>query len=438
MSAPGASSTGTHRIEARQLLPGRGPPVTGGTVLVVDGRIAFAGPSRDAPDSPGAEVTRCDTVLPGLWDAHVHLFGLPDLALRASITDRIESQVLRAARDAGAALRMGVTAVRDLGGLGVHVEAVRGEGLVRAPRVYSANAALTVTGGHGDVHDLPMELVERNMATSGIYAVCDGVPEVVAAVRRQLRLGATVIKVCATGGVLSEAGELSHRQFRDGELRAAVEEAAMADRVVAAHCHGAAGIEAAIAAGVHTIEHGTHLDAELATAMVERDMVLVPTATILDALLGDVGRDEGTSPRMRAKAEESGRRHAHALATAIDAGVRSAVGTDLMLSVPGHAAGWGRHARELELLVAAGMSELEAIEAATATGPTTLGPQAPDAGMLVEGWEADVLALSADPVADITVLQDPASITGVWQAGERVVTSRDGVPHLAPLPLLGD
>ncbi len=426
----------THRIHARQLLPGRGVPVTGGTVVLRDGRIAFAGATADAPDTPGAEVTECDTVLPGLWDAHVHLFGLPDLGLGRSITGRPEPQVLRAARDAGAALRMGVTAVRELGGLGVHVESVRREGLVRAPRVFSSNAALSVTGGHADMHDLPLDLVEHNMARSGIYAVCDGVPEVVAAVRRQLRLGATVIKVCATGGVLSEAGDLAHRQFRDDELRAAVEEAAMADRVVAAHCHGAAGIEAAIEADVHTIEHGTHLDGDLAAAMVERDMVLVPTATILEALLGDLRHGDGASPRMMAKAEESGRRHAQALATAIDAGVRIAAGTDLMVSLPGHAGGWGRHARELELLVAAGMSELEAIEAATATGPTTLGPQAPDAGMLVEGWEADVLALSADPVADITVLQDPASITGVWQAGERVVTGRSGVPHLAPLPLL--
>lgn len=210
----------------------------------------------------------------------------------------------------------------------------------------------------------------------------------------------------------------------------------MADRVVAAHCHGAAGIEAAIEAGVHTIEHGTHLDEDLATAMVERDMVLVPTATILDALLADLRNSEGASPRMMAKAEQSGRRHAAALAIAIDAGVRIAAGTDLMVSIPGHAGGWGRHARELELLVEAGMTEVEAIEAATATGPTTLGPQAPDAGMLLDGWEADVLALSADPLDDITVLQDPASIVGVWQAGERVVTGRAGTPHLAPLPLL--
>ena len=112
-----------------------------------------------------------------------------------------------------------------------------------------------------------------------------------------------------------------------------------------------------------------------------------------------------------------------------------AAGTDIGPSAPGHPAGWGRNARELELLVAAGMTPLEAIEAATATGPLTLGPQAPRSGQLREGYDADVLAVSVDPVADIAALQDPASIVGVWQGGQRTVTGVDGVPTLAELPL---
>lgn len=435
-------SVGTQRVVARQLLTGRGDPVAHATVVIEDGRITYAGPSPEAPETRGADVIGCDTVMPGLWDAHVHLFGVPDLNLSKVATDRSEQRALRAARDAQAALRMGITTVREVGGLGVHVERVRREGLVHAPRVYSSNAILSTTGGHGDLHDLPLDLVERFGEDGGMFQVCDGVPEAIKAVRRQLRLGARLIKVCSSGGVLSEVDHPIHQQFRADELRAIVEEAAMADRVVAAHCHGAPGIEAAIEAGVHTIEHGSYLDEDLAAGMVEHDMVLVPTRTIVDALItslfaeGSTGG--GASPRMMEKGRMIAERHAEALAIAIEAGVMIAAGTDIGPSAVGHVAGWGRHATELELLVEAGMSELQAIEAATAMGPVTLGPQAPDAGMLMEGWEADVLALSQDPVDDITVLQEPSSIVGVWQGGERVVTGRAGIPELTPLPLLDD
>lgn len=432
--------TGVQRITARQLVPGRGDPVADAVVVLEGGHITYAGPAAEAPATPGAAVTDCDTVLPGLWDCHVHTLGVRDLSLAEVVTGRLEPQVLRAARDAQAALRMGVTNVREVGGFGVHIERVRAEGLVRAPRFFAANAILSTTGGHGDIHDVSLDWVEQFGGDGGMLQVCDGVPEVLKAVRRQLRLDAKVIKVCASGGVLSEVDHPIHQQFRHDELRAIVEEAAMAERVVAAHCHGAPGIEAAIEAGVHTIEHGSYLDEDLAQGMIEHDMVLVPTRTIVDALVTSLftadGGGNGASPRMQQKGRMIADRHWQALQIAIDAGVTIANGTDIGPSEPEHPVAWGRHAKELELLVAAGMTPLQAIEAATATGPSTLGPQAPEAGQLVPGWEADVLALASDPVADVTVLQDPATIVGVWQAGERVVTGRDGVPELAPLPLL--
>lgn len=427
------------RIVADQLLIGRGDPVHDATVVIEDGHIAYAGASHDAPDTPGADVVECTTVMPGMWDAHVHAIGLPDLDLDRTVTRRREPQVLRAARDVGAALRMGFTTMREVGGFGVHLERVRREGLLHAPRTYAANAILSTTGGHGDIHDVPLDWVEQFGHDGGMLHVCDGVPEALKAVRTQLRMDAKVIKVCASGGVLSEVDHPIHQQFRHDELRAIVEEAAMADRVVAAHCHGAPGIEAAIEAGVHTIEHGSYLTEDLAAGMLENDMVLVPTRTVVDALVNHVfadGATGGATPRMVDKAHMIADRHARALGIAIDAGVTIAVGTDIGPSALGHPVSWGRNAKELELLVEAGMTELQAIEAATATGPTTLGLQAPMAGELREDWEADVLALATDPVADITVLQDPASIIGVWQGGTRVVTGRNGIPELAPLPLL--
>ncbi len=428
--------TQTQRIVARQLVPGRGAPVADAVVVLDGGSITYAGPAADAPDTPNAVVTTCDTVMPGMWDAHVHLMGVPDLELSKVATHRVEPAMLRVAADASRALRMGFTSLREVGGHGVHVEAVRREGLVRAPRVYSSNAILSTTGGHGDLHDLPLDLVERFGADGGLLAIADGIPEVLKAVRRQLRLDAKLIKVCASGGVLSEVDHPMHQQFSGEELKAIVEEATRAERIVAAHCHGEAGIEAAIEAGVHTIEHGTYLTEDTAAAMVEREMVLVPTRTIVDTLFhGESAGAGGASPRMMEKGRAITARHEQAIGIAMAAGVTIASGTDLGLSVVGHPLAFGGNARELELLVELGMTSLQAIDAATATGPATLGPQAPRSGQLVEGYDADVLALSADPVADISVLRDPASIVGVWLAGERVVAARDGVPELTPMPL---
>lgn len=428
--------TRTQRIQARQLIPGRGAPITDGVVVLDGETITYAGPATGAPDTPHADVTVCDTVMPGMWDAHVHLMGVADLRLDRVATHRSEPAMLRVASDAGKALRMGFTSLREVGGRGVHVELVRREGLVRAPRVYSSNAILSTTAGHGDLHDLPLEMVERFGAEGGLLQIADGVPEVLKAVRRQLRLDAKLIKICASGGVLSEVDHPLHQQFSGEELRAIVEEAARAERIVAAHCHGEAGIEAAIEAGVHTIEHGTYLTADTAAAMVERDMVLVPTRTIVDTLFhGSSAGEGGATDRMMAKGRAITARHQHAIEIAIAAGVTIAAGTDLGISATGHPLQFGGNARELELLVELGMTPLQAIESATATGPLTLGPQAPISGQLIAGHDADVLALTTDPLRDVATLRDPASILGVWLAGERAVTSRDGIPELAPLPL---
>jgi imidazolonepropionase-like amidohydrolase len=428
----------TERIEARQLVPGRGEPVADGVVVIEDDRITYAGTAADAPDTPRATTTTCDTVMPGMWDAHAHLIGMHDLRLADWFQGPTSTLAIRAASDASRALRMGFTSLREVGGPGVHVERVRREGLVRTPRVFSSNGIISTTGGHADIHELSLDTVGA-LNDSGLMALADGVPEVLRAVRRQLRENAKVIKVCASGGVLSEVDDPIHQQFSHEELRAIVEEAGRAERVVAAHCHGAPGIEAAVEAGVHTIEHGSFLTEDLASAMVERDMVLVPTRTIVGVLVEQFGsgRAMGASPEMVRKGLSIAERHLEAMHIAVEAGVTIAAGTDLGLSPVEHPLAFGRNAKELEHLVEVGMTPLQAIEAATATGPLTLGPQARRTGVLAADHDADVLALSADPVADITVLQDPASIAGVWLGGERVVSGRDGVPELTPLPLPG-
>ena len=227
--------------------------------------------------------------------------------------------------------------------------------------------------------------------------------------------------MCASGGVLSEVDDPIHQQFTTAELRAIVEVAGLADRVVAAHCHGKPGIMAALRAGVRTIEHGTYLDDECCDAMRESGAILVPTRTIIEDMLAN----KAVVPDYAmAKLEAIADIHAQAVTRAYEHGVTIAMGTDIALSGADLPNAWGQNGSEPGYLVKLGMSPLEAIEAATATGPLTLGPQAPRSGRLVEGYDADVITLDADPLADIGVLADPARITAVWTAGQQVKGAR--------------
>ena len=207
-----------------------------------------------------------------------------------------------------------------------------------------------------------------------------------------------------------------HQQFRADELRAIVETAGLAQRSVMAHCHGKPGIMAALEAGVRTIEHGTYLDDEACAAMKELDAILVPTRYIV-ARLSKAGMASGMTAENARKLYEIADTHLDAIARAHAAGVRIAAGTDIFESGADATIGWGQNGGELPLLVEAGLSALDAIEAATANAPDTLGELAPRAGQLISGWDADVITVDADPVVDIGVLADPTRVTGVWRHG---------------------
>jgi len=227
--------------------------------VVVDGSaIRYAGPAAGAPDTPGATALRVPVVMPGLWDCHAHFMGLraPDLAQLATTPPAL--MAMRAARDATVAVDAGFTSVREVGGLGVWVAAAVAEGSLVGPTVYGAGAVLSPTGGHADLHMYPVHWVCELADRIGVLHQCDGVPDCLRAVRLQLRVGARLIKICASGGVMSQIDHPIHQQFSDHELRAIVEEAGRAERIVAAHCHGKPGIMAALRAGVRTIEQGCH------------------------------------------------------------------------------------------------------------------------------------------------------------------------------------
>jgi imidazolonepropionase-like amidohydrolase len=352
----------------------------------------------------------------------------PNLADLAALVPVVAG--MRVARDARVALEAGFTSIREVGGIGVWLATAVAEGSVSGPTVYAAGAVLSPTGGHADLHMYPTDWVRDLAGHLGMLRQCDGVPECLRAVRLQLRAGARLIKVCASGGVMSQVDHPIHQQFSDEELRAIVAEAARAERIVAAHCHGKPGIMAALRAGVRTIEHGTYLDEEAADAMRECDAVLVPTRHIIEEYLAH-GPASGLPDYAHRKLIELADRHAEAIALAHERGVRIALGTDISGSGDTTPARWGQNGAELGLMVKAGLSPLEAIETATANGPLTLGPQAPRSGLLDAGYDADVIALSANPVDDPSLLADPANVTHVWKAGELVkggAGTRDVIP----------
>jgi imidazolonepropionase-like amidohydrolase len=409
------------RIDAALLIPGRGEPVADATVLIDGTQISYAGPAAAAPPDGGATRLRAQTVLPGLWDCHTHFMGSREFDLARLVQEPLPLRAARCARDLMNALDAGFTSVREVGGLGVYLARAVAEGVLDGPAIYAAGAVLSTTGGHGDLHCYPLAWMEEFARGDGSFRLADGTAECMKAVREQLRRGAAVIKVCASGGVLSDLDDPIHQQFTGAELRAIVEVAGLAERVVAAHCHGKPGIMAALGAGVATIEHGTYLDEEACDAMRETGAILVPTRSIIEDILGHLAQ---VPPYAATKLVAIAQTHADAMTLAIERGVTIAAGTDIGLTGLDRPNSWGTNGSELAHLVALGMTPLQAIEAATATGPRTLGPQAPRSGVLAAGYDADLITVDGDPLADIAVLARPAAITGVWTRGRQVKGAR--------------
>ena len=402
------------RIEAGLLIPGRGDPVPNGC-LIIDGKtITYSGSADHAPETPECATYQAPVVMPGMWDCHSHFFGTESADLTQLATTPLPMLAVRAARDAHTLLMAGFTSTREMGGLGVHLARLVEEGTLKGPNIYGAGAALGPTAGHSDIHWMP-ESWRDDLAASGVgwVAVCDGVEECIKTVRRQIRVGAKVIKINATGGTMSHFDHPDHRQFSDKELRAIVEEAAMAEMAVGAHCHGLAGVAAATRAGVKTIEHCSTLDQETAELMLEMGTMAVPTRHAVEYLVSLKGQIPDWAWQAQAKVERS---HTAAMRLAIASGIPIAVGADIMVS----GGPWGTNGLELAALVKAGMTPLQAIEAATANGPATLGPRAPKAGLLAAGYDADVIAIASNPLDDIAVLGRSSQVTMVWKAGQLV------------------
>ena len=400
----------TVRIEAGLLIPGRGKPIENGVVVLDGTKIVYAGPRDHGPETQDAGTSVVPVVMPGLWDAHGHFVGIEKPDIMEQMTEPVARQAARATGDLHRTLMGGVTSVREVGGHGLDIQPAIASGAVTGPTIYGAGRILSTTGGHADLHGIPLDVIDH-VPHLGILA--DGVPEVTKAVRINLRRNAKVIKVCASGGVMSEVDHPIHQQFSHDELVAIVEEAARAERYVAAHCHGLPGIIAALRAGVQTIEHGSYMDEATADLMVKQGAIYVPTRFVVDLLL----RSETIMPRYAfEKIVMVADHHAAAMKLAVAAGVKIAMGTDIFVSGDLY----GTNSLEIKLLQDSGMTALEAIEAATANGPDTLGPQAPLSGQLKNGYDADVIAIDFNPLNDNSRWGNPDGVTHVWQGGNQM------------------
>lgn len=399
-------------IKAARMIDGTGAaPVANAVVVVTGGSITAAGTASTIAVPAGARVIDLgdSTILPGFIDAHTHLFGRtvgePGWDV-ASTRDFDGYAAVRAVPHAEKTLLAGITTVRNVGAASFHDMALRqaiDEGHVRGPRMQNAGHSLGITGGHCDDNGFRPGLLDAGVREG----IADGVDEVRAAVRYQVKYGADVIKTCATGGVLSEGDAVGTTQYTYEELKAMVDEAAKLERKVAAHAHGAEGIRIAARAGVASIEHGSFLDEEGARLMAERGVFLVPTLSALEHVERAAKNGVLTGLR-REKALAAAASGRNALKLARKHGVPIAMGTDA--GVGAH----GTNMHELELMTLwGGMTPMEAITAATMGGARLLGWEK-RIGSIAAGKWADIIAVAGDPTQDIRRLE---RITFVMKGG---------------------
>ncbi|HEY0134844.1 MAG TPA: amidohydrolase family protein [Nannocystis sp.] len=361
-----------------------GPPIANTDVLIVAGRISRVGPKLAAPPSPGRTLDLAGrTLLPGLIDTHVHMASDPQASHAEGIARDVASTdadaALRGAANARATLLAGFTTVRNVGG-GLADRSLRDAiagGLVPGPRMLVANHSIGITGGHcDDTNGLRPDLFGG--PPDFTVGIADGPDELRKAVRHQIKLGADVIKICATGGVLSQGDAVGAPQLTLPEMQAVVDEAVRAGRKVAAHAHGTVGIKEAVLAGVHSIEHGSVLDSETIALMKRRGTYLVPTVSVGE-YVEHAAASGKLSPESAAKAREIAPRMRESVVKAHKAGVKLAFGTDA-----------------------------DAIVAATRDAADLLGLVS--LGRIEVGYIADLVVVEGDPLADITALGRPSLV----------------------------
>ncbi|SDY01821.1 Imidazolonepropionase [Modestobacter sp. DSM 44400] len=390
-----------------QVLDGTGSRAAPADVAVQDGRVVEVGPGLDGDESVDCSGA---TLLPGLFDAHVHVMMSGVDTLRQLQTP-FSYGFYEAVHNLRRTLALGITSVRDAGGADLGVAQAVRDGLIAGPRMQIAISMLSQTGGHGDGwHVCGSKIPLMGPHPGRPDTIVDGADEMRRTVRQLLRAGADVLKVATSGGVLSARDDPRHPHFRPAELDVLVEEANAAGVAVMAHAQGAEGIKAAVRAGIRSIEHGIYLDDEAIDLMLQRGTWLVPTLAAPRAVLAAAAAGASLPEAVIEKARNVQAVHDASVAKAIAAGVKVAMGTD---------SGVGPHGDnlvELGLMAGCGMTPEQAWHATTLSAAELLGV-AGELGSLEPGKRADVVVLDGDPT-DLTALS--GRIREVYRDGELV------------------
>ena len=353
------------------------------------------------------------TLLPGLFDTHVHFTMSGELDLVKSMMRPFSLRYFQAVANMEATLRTGITSVRDAGGSDLGVKTAVEKGLVRGPRMQISIVMLSQTGGHGD----------GALPSGGCFGwphaypghpsqIVDGPDEMRHRVRELVRDGADVIKVASSGGVLSPRDDPRHGHFRDDELSVLVAEATAADLYVMAHAQATEGIKAAVRNGIRSIEHGVYLDDEAISMMLQRGTWLVPTLSAPRAVIAASEAGARLDESMLSKAYQVLEVHKQSFRRAVDAGVKVAMGTDSGVGPHGH------NLDELALMVDnSAMTPLQAWTATTSSAAALCGVD-DRLGTIAPGKLADFTVIQGD-LGDLDKLGE--RVWGVWKEGARVI-----------------
>lgn len=376
-------------------------------VVVEDGRVVDVGAGLD-----GDQVVDCTgtTVLPGLFDCHVHV-TMSTLDPLANVNRPFSLQFYEAAENLRRTLAVGVTSVRDAGGADLGIQTAQARGLIAGPRMRIAIAMLSQTGGHADGWEVSgcqmPTFVPHPGRPSGLV---DGPEQMRRKVRELIRAGADVIKVATSGGVLSPRDDPRHGHFRDAEIAVLVEEATAAGIFVMAHAQASEGIKVAVRNGVRSVEHGIYLDDEAIGMMLDRGTWLVPTLVAPRGVIDAVEAGVPLPPAVVAKARMVMETHTESVRRAIGAGVRVAMGTDS--GVTPH----GQNLRELPLMAECGMTPEQVLHATTLSAARLLGVDT-ELGSIEPGKRADLVIADGNAL-DLHSLDQ--RIRAVYQDGRLV------------------
>jgi imidazolonepropionase-like amidohydrolase len=392
------------------------PPLENAAILLDGDKIAKVG-TVDAVQVSTDDVEVYDatgkTIMPGLIDAHVHITGTGDPNILKRLKQSVPYTAIQTALNARETIEAGITSLRDAGGqyyIDVAIRDAINAGLIPGPRLFVAGHGLSITGGHGDSRNgWPAEIEFK-----GRFVV-DSPDEARRVAREQLRDGADHLKLHATGGVMSEGDVPTARGLTVEEMRAAIEEANNVGKKSMAHAQGSEGIKNAIVAGINSIEHGFYLTDEIIELMLKKDVFMVPTLCAVHHIV--VQGTEGGIPEYGVrKAKEAQQAHLKSFKRALDAGVKIAMGTDSATPFNFH----GKNILELELMVNAGMTSVQALSATTRMAAELIGIS-DKVGTIEEGKLADLIVVNGDPLADVRVLQPKENILLVLKNGALVI-----------------